>query len=135
MPAVTRAGMGTQGKGATASNEGRTHLQAADERRRDPHAHQQVRRVADRRGPGATGPEAFEGDGQRGHAHACQHVRPRPRRPGPRHVVVGLRGRRRAHDVCPQPVQLSAVDPAFEEEEGERANPFAVLGNLRPPKS
>lgn len=39
------------------------------------------------------------------------------------------------HDVCPQPVQLSAVDPAFEEEEGERANPFAVLGNLRPPKS
>jgi uncharacterized protein len=39
------------------------------------------------------------------------------------------------HDVCPQPVQLSAVDPAFEEEAGERVSPFAVLGNLRPPKS
>lgn len=38
------------------------------------------------------------------------------------------------HDVCPQPVRLSAVDPAFEEEEGERVNPFAVLGNLRPRK-
>lgn len=39
------------------------------------------------------------------------------------------------HDVCPQPVQLSAVDPAFEEEGSERVNPFAVLGNLRPAKS
>lgn len=39
------------------------------------------------------------------------------------------------HDVCPQPVRLSAVDPAFEEGEGERVSPFAVLGNLRAPKS
>ncbi|HSU21342.1 MAG TPA: DUF177 domain-containing protein [Variovorax sp.] len=39
------------------------------------------------------------------------------------------------HDVCPQPVRLTASDEAFDEGEGERANPFAVLGSLRPRKS
>lgn len=39
------------------------------------------------------------------------------------------------HDVCPQPVRLSAADAAFDDGEGERANPFAVLGQLRPRKS
>jgi uncharacterized protein len=38
------------------------------------------------------------------------------------------------HEVCPQPVRLSAADAAFDEGEGERANPFAVLGQLRPRK-
>ena len=38
------------------------------------------------------------------------------------------------HDVCPQPVRLSTVDPAFDDAAGERVNPFAVLGNLRPQK-
>ncbi|KAF1067950.1 MULTISPECIES: DUF177 domain-containing protein [unclassified Variovorax] len=35
------------------------------------------------------------------------------------------------HDVCPAPVQLSAVDPDFESPDKERENPFAVLGALR----
>lgn len=38
------------------------------------------------------------------------------------------------HDVCPEPVQLSAVDPAFEAAEQERPKPFAVLGSLRSSK-
>lgn len=35
------------------------------------------------------------------------------------------------HEVCPVPVQLSAVDPGFEEAEETAVNPFAVLGSLR----
>jgi uncharacterized protein len=39
------------------------------------------------------------------------------------------------HEVCPEPVRLSAADEGFDAgEEGERANPFAVLGKLRSPK-
>jgi uncharacterized protein len=38
------------------------------------------------------------------------------------------------HDVCPEPVRLSAADPGFEEAGDARANPFAVLGTLRPRK-
>ncbi|CAN5627225.1 DUF177 domain-containing protein [soil metagenome] len=38
------------------------------------------------------------------------------------------------HEVCPEPVQLSAVDPAFEVAQEARPNPFAVLGSLRPRK-
>jgi len=34
------------------------------------------------------------------------------------------------HETCPQPVQLSAVDPGFEAE-SPRAHPFAVLAKLR----
>ena len=33
------------------------------------------------------------------------------------------------HDICPQPVPLSAADPAFEQASA-RPNPFAVLGTL-----
>jgi uncharacterized protein len=40
------------------------------------------------------------------------------------------------HEVCPEPVRLSAADAAFDAgDEGERANPFAVLEKLRPRKS
>ncbi len=35
------------------------------------------------------------------------------------------------HEVCPEPVRLSAADPEFEGEESARPNPFAVLGSLR----
>ncbi|MGJ7490415.1 YceD family protein [Variovorax sp. ZT4R33] len=35
------------------------------------------------------------------------------------------------HEVCPVPVQLSAVDPDFEQAEETAAKPFAVLGALR----
>lgn len=35
------------------------------------------------------------------------------------------------HEVCPQPVKMSAVDPAFEAASAEKENPFAVLGRLR----
>lgn len=38
------------------------------------------------------------------------------------------------HEVCPEPVKLSAVDPDFEAEP-ERPNPFAVLGRLKDGKS
>ncbi|RZI68529.1 YceD family protein [Variovorax guangxiensis] len=38
------------------------------------------------------------------------------------------------HDVCPEPVQLFAVDPDFEEASAARPNPFAVLGTLKPRK-
>lgn len=38
------------------------------------------------------------------------------------------------HEVCPEPVRLSAVDPDFEAAEAARPNPFAVLGALRPGK-
>ena len=35
------------------------------------------------------------------------------------------------HEVCPEPMKLSALDPDFEAAEAARPNPFAVLGNLR----
>lgn len=35
------------------------------------------------------------------------------------------------HEVCPEPVQLSATDPDFEAAEAAKPNPFAVLGALR----
>ncbi|GAA4328607.1 DUF177 domain-containing protein [Variovorax defluvii] len=39
------------------------------------------------------------------------------------------------HGNCPQPVQLSAVDPDFEAAEAARPNPFAALEKLRSDKS
>jgi len=38
------------------------------------------------------------------------------------------------HDVCPEPVTLSAKDDDFDLAEEARPNPFAVLGTLRPQK-
>lgn len=38
------------------------------------------------------------------------------------------------HEVCPEAVKMSAVDPAFETAAGERENPFALLGRLKPPR-
>jgi uncharacterized protein len=38
------------------------------------------------------------------------------------------------HDTCPQPVKMSAADPAFHLAEVARENPFAVLGKLKPGK-
>ncbi len=38
------------------------------------------------------------------------------------------------HEVCPEPVSFSAEDADFEHE-SPRANPFAVLGKLKPGKS
>lgn len=38
------------------------------------------------------------------------------------------------HEVCPEPVQLSAADDDFEEANEARPNPFAVLGGLKKPK-
>ena len=35
------------------------------------------------------------------------------------------------HEVCPEPVKMSASDPDFEAASAERENPFAVLGRLR----
>jgi uncharacterized protein len=35
------------------------------------------------------------------------------------------------HDVCPEPVKMSAADEDFEAAGGERENPFAVLGRLK----
>lgn len=35
------------------------------------------------------------------------------------------------HEVCPEPVKMSASDPAFEAAGGEREHPFAVLGRLK----
>jgi len=35
------------------------------------------------------------------------------------------------HEVCPEPVKMSATDPGFEAAEPEREHPFAVLGRLR----
>lgn len=35
------------------------------------------------------------------------------------------------HEVCPQPVTMSAVDPGFEAAQAARENPFAVLGRLK----
>jgi len=39
------------------------------------------------------------------------------------------------HEVCPEPMRLSAVDPDFEAAEAERPNPFAALGALRSDKT
>jgi len=38
------------------------------------------------------------------------------------------------HEVCPEHVQLSAVDPAFDEALEAKPNPFAALDALRPRK-
>lgn len=35
------------------------------------------------------------------------------------------------HEVCPEPVKMSAVDPEFEAAETGKENPFAVLGRLK----
>jgi uncharacterized protein len=35
------------------------------------------------------------------------------------------------HEVCPEPVKMSASDPDFEAANAERENPFAVLGRLK----
>jgi len=35
------------------------------------------------------------------------------------------------HEVCPEPVQLSAVDEDFQEAQAERPNPFAALARLQ----
>lgn len=35
------------------------------------------------------------------------------------------------HEVCPQAVTMSAVDPGFEAAQAARENPFAVLGRLK----
>lgn len=36
------------------------------------------------------------------------------------------------HDVCPQPVQLSAQDAGFDTAEKDKESPFAALSKLRP---
>ena len=38
------------------------------------------------------------------------------------------------HDVCPEPVKMSAVDPDFAAAAAEKENPFAILGRLKPGK-
>lgn len=35
------------------------------------------------------------------------------------------------HEVCPEAVKMTAVDPGFETAEAEKEHPFAVLGRLR----
>jgi uncharacterized protein len=35
------------------------------------------------------------------------------------------------HENCPKPVKLQAVDAAFEEQPGEKPNPFAMLEQLK----
>ncbi|MEY2861792.1 MAG: hypothetical protein RL392_2250 [Pseudomonadota bacterium] len=35
------------------------------------------------------------------------------------------------HEICPKPVKLQAVDAAFEEQPGEKPNPFAMLEQLK----
>jgi uncharacterized protein len=35
------------------------------------------------------------------------------------------------HEVCPEPVKMSAVDADFDAGDAERENPFAVLGRLK----
>lgn len=35
------------------------------------------------------------------------------------------------HEVCPEPVKMSAADPGFEEASTPREHPFAVLGRLK----
>jgi len=36
------------------------------------------------------------------------------------------------HEVCPEPVKMSAEDPDFDEASAEKENPFAVLTRLKP---
>ncbi len=38
------------------------------------------------------------------------------------------------HQVCPEPVKMSATDAAFEAAEAQREHPFAVLSRLKPGK-
>jgi uncharacterized protein len=38
------------------------------------------------------------------------------------------------HDVCPEPVKMSAADPDFESASTVREHPFAVLGKLKTTK-
>ena len=38
------------------------------------------------------------------------------------------------HDVGPEPVKMSAVDPDFDAAAAEKENPFAILGRLKPGK-
>lgn len=38
------------------------------------------------------------------------------------------------HEVCPEPVYLSAQDTDFDRESGERTHPFAALSRLKPPR-
>ncbi|MEJ8837081.1 YceD family protein [Ramlibacter sp. AN1133] len=38
------------------------------------------------------------------------------------------------HDVCPEPVKMSAADADFEAAAAEKENPFALLGRLKPGK-
>lgn len=38
------------------------------------------------------------------------------------------------HEVCPEPVKMSAEDPEFGAAPAEKENPFAVLGRLKPGK-
>ena len=38
------------------------------------------------------------------------------------------------HDVCPEPVKMSAADADFDATAAEKENPFAILGRLKPGK-
>lgn len=38
------------------------------------------------------------------------------------------------HEECPEPVKMSAADPAFALASAEREHPFAVLGRLKTPR-
>ena len=38
------------------------------------------------------------------------------------------------HDVCPEPVKMSAADAEFDAASAEKENPFAILGRLKPGK-
>jgi uncharacterized protein len=38
------------------------------------------------------------------------------------------------HEVCPEPVKMSAIDAGFETAEAEKEHPFALLGRLKPGK-
>jgi uncharacterized protein len=38
------------------------------------------------------------------------------------------------HDVCPEPVKMSAADADFDAAPAEKENPFAILGRLKPGK-
>lgn len=39
------------------------------------------------------------------------------------------------HEACPEPVKMSAADPAFHLAEAARENPFSVLGRIKTSKS
>jgi uncharacterized protein len=38
------------------------------------------------------------------------------------------------HEVCPEPVKMSAADAEFDAASAEKENPFAILGRLKPGK-